>query len=439
MSTKVRATTFLLALVGIAFSPACEKGTSPAASEPSPVSITLVPASLQVQPMGVIPFTATVTGSADGGIVWSVQGGASNGTITGSGVYTAPATDGQYVVVASSAADSSKIGTATVTVKALSPIGVAIMVSPKAPTVALRGSVPFTAVVTGTDTIGVTWSIPGGPANGTVTVDGLYTAPDRVGTYDVVVTSVADPSRSDVAVVTVAAPPPLGEGSSLAVQLATLSLQAIYFAHASVGENILDGVMDLTAGNPGSEPTVMNQGGASPATVSGALRPGVLLGNGWGIPNGDLAAKVAIFDRTMRGGVGAVARIAMMKPCYSDFPGRLTPRQAFDAYVAAIDGLQALYPGVTFVHFTSPLSSVNPGNVNSYRHAYSNLIRAKYGTVGPLFDIAEVESTDPDGRQVLVDGVPAMYPGYTSDGGHLNAMGRGVVARALVAQLATLP
>jgi lysophospholipase L1-like esterase len=33
----------------------------------------------------------------------------------------------------------------------------------------------------------------------------------------------------------------------------------------------------------------------------------------------------------------------------------------------------------------------------------------------------------------------SMYPGYTSDGGHLNDVGRKVVARALLAFLAELP
>lgn len=61
----------------------------------------------------------------------------------------------------------------------------------------------------GTATLGligtaVTWSVREGSAGGTVTPAGLYSAPATPGTYHVVATSVADPSKSAAAVVTVA-------------------------------------------------------------------------------------------------------------------------------------------------------------------------------------------------------------------------------------------
>ncbi len=421
----------LLAVCAALIVSAC--GADSTDTAPSQVAVSLSPDAAQVLPRAVIPFVATVSGSATTSVTWSVQGGAASGEITSTGVYTAPASTGQYIVVATSVADGTKSATANVTV--VPSTAVAVTVSPKSRSVAVGGNAAFVAVVTGSNNTGVTWSVQGGSANGTITADGQYTAPGVPGTYTVVATSAADTSRTDTATVTVSAP----GGTSLAAQLAVLSGKAIYFGHASVGENIIDGIWTLEASNTGPEPSVINQSGASASTVANALRPGVLYGNGWGISNGDLLPKIAIFDSTMRGGVGAKANIAMMKPCYSDFPGRSTPQEAFNAYVATINGLKALYPNVTFVHFTSPVSSVNPDNVNSYRQVYSNLIRGKYRGVEPLFDIAAVESTSPSGVQVLVDGSPAMYPGYTTDGGHLNATGQDVVARALVAYLASLP
>jgi hypothetical protein len=411
-------------------------GGSPAQPDPAQVAVSLSPASAQVAPAAIVPFTATVTGSAVTAVVWSVQGGSPNGTVDGSGVYTAPSSAGQYVVVATSVADGRVQASATVTVTSPSA-GVSVAVSPKTRSLGPGGSVTFTATVAGSNDTSVTWSVQGGNANGTVTSGGLYTAPAGAGTYTVTATSNADASKSDAAAVTVTVVPTAGAG--LQAQLATLSGKAIFFGHASVGENIIDGIMALEDGNQGPEPAVTNQSGASASAVASAMHPGVLFGNGWGIPNGDLVPKIAIFESTLRGGVGAVADIAMMKPCFSDFPGRSTPQEAFDAYVAALTRLKALYPQVTFVHFTSPISSVNPDNVNAHREAYSDLMRARFRGVEPFFDIAVVESTDPSGNAVRLDGSRAMYPGYTSDGGHLNSTGQEVVARALVEYLAGLP
>jgi len=60
-------------------------------------------------------FTATVTGSANQAVTWSVEGEAS-GTITSTGVYTAPSRPGTFTVIATSVADPTKKATATVTV-----------------------------------------------------------------------------------------------------------------------------------------------------------------------------------------------------------------------------------------------------------------------------------------------------------------------------------
>jgi hypothetical protein len=66
---------------------------------------------------GTKTFTATVTGTTDTGVTWSVQE-AGGGTISSAGVYTAPATVGTYHAVAKSVADGTKTAVATVTVTA---------------------------------------------------------------------------------------------------------------------------------------------------------------------------------------------------------------------------------------------------------------------------------------------------------------------------------
>ena len=77
---------------------------------------------------------------------------------------------------------------------------------------------------------------------------------------------------------------------------------------------------------------------------------------------------------------------------------------------------------------------------NARREAYSNLVRSTYAGSEPVFDIAIIESTRANGTRCLDGtGVPALCPEYTTDGGHLNAAGKGLAARALVRFLAALP
>jgi len=63
--------------------------------------------------------------ASDSTVSWSIGEGSAGGTITDTGVYTAPATEGQYHVIATSKADSAKSASAIVTVRAslFSPTG----------------------------------------------------------------------------------------------------------------------------------------------------------------------------------------------------------------------------------------------------------------------------------------------------------------------------
>lgn len=97
----------------------CGGGGSASGSPPPPppaaVSITISPLTANLSPGGTQAFTATVTGSADSAVNWSVveNGG---GTITSAGFYTAPQATGTFHVAAASHADSTKSAQAVVTV-----------------------------------------------------------------------------------------------------------------------------------------------------------------------------------------------------------------------------------------------------------------------------------------------------------------------------------
>ncbi|WP_224240476.1 immunoglobulin domain-containing family protein [Hyalangium gracile] len=83
---------------------------------------------------------------------------------------------------------------------------VQVSILPASATVSAGDSFLFTTEVKGADDPSVTWSVPAGDAAGTITDAGLYTAPMTAGTYEVKATSVADPTRSATATVTVLPP-----------------------------------------------------------------------------------------------------------------------------------------------------------------------------------------------------------------------------------------
>ena len=87
-------------------------------TNPTVTSVTVSPASTSSATSGTHQFTASVQGTAsDKSVTWK----ASLGTITSSGLYTAPSKAGTDTVTATSGADSSKSGTATVSVASSSP------------------------------------------------------------------------------------------------------------------------------------------------------------------------------------------------------------------------------------------------------------------------------------------------------------------------------
>src|ERR1043166_8902008 len=77
--------------------------TTPAPPTPQPsVTITSSTTSATVVAGASQTFTATVSGTSNTGVTWSIQEGSAGGTIDATGKYTAPATPGIYHVVATS-------------------------------------------------------------------------------------------------------------------------------------------------------------------------------------------------------------------------------------------------------------------------------------------------------------------------------------------------
>src|ERR1039457_613540 len=164
----------------------------------APVTVSISPVSAILLTGGTQQFTATVTGSRNTAVTWSATGG----TVSFSGLYTAPTTTGTYTVTATSEANSTKSASATVTVTVTAAPVVAVSIDPTSASMLISGTQQFTAYITGTSNTAVTWST----TSGTVSTNGLYTAPATAGTYTVTATSQADTTKSASAVVTVSVP-----------------------------------------------------------------------------------------------------------------------------------------------------------------------------------------------------------------------------------------
>lgn len=157
----------------------------------SSIRVSLSATSVNLSPSSNHTFSATVTGTNNTAVSWSVVGGASNGAITQAGVYSAPAEPGTYTVVATSQADPGISQRATVQVQT----GINLTITPQNQQIKLGDIQQFTAVITGNANTNVTWLVQGSGAGGTISPAGLYTAPLTAGTYTVSARSDADATK----------------------------------------------------------------------------------------------------------------------------------------------------------------------------------------------------------------------------------------------------
>ena len=121
--------------------------TVQAPAPPPPVVVAVAPASAAVDACQSATFTATVTGSSNTAVTWSIQEGAAGGSVTTGGVYTAPQAAGTYHLVATSAAAPTSTASVAVTV---TERVLAVAVSPPTVTISASGTAQFTASVTTT-------------------------------------------------------------------------------------------------------------------------------------------------------------------------------------------------------------------------------------------------------------------------------------------------
>ena len=148
------------------------------------------PAAATVPLLGTQQFTDVTAG----GVSWTVQEGNTGGFVSATGLYSAPALAGIYHVVATSVTSPTQSVVAQVTV----PDQIAIQ--QQNVTLTSGGSYPFTALVTGSKTDTLIWSVQEGAAGGSISAAGVYTAPSVSNasvTYHVIAASTLFPGVSN--------------------------------------------------------------------------------------------------------------------------------------------------------------------------------------------------------------------------------------------------
>jgi len=221
----------------------------------------------------------------------------------------------------------------------------------------------------------------------------------------------------------------------------------VYFGHQSVGGNIVAGLQDLTR-EVGAGPAIVELG--RDVAPHGPVFLHAEIGE-----NGRPLTKLASFVKNLEQLAPDAVDVAAMKFCYLDFPKADDPSVLLDEYAARIAELRGRYPHTAFLHITAPLKAPEgmkgvfkwlvgyayPVDENIRRNQFNALLRKRFDAE-PLFDLAGVESTGPDGARSVFQADGATYeqlvPDYTTDGGHLNTYGRQMAARALVTSLAQL-
>ena len=188
----------------------------------------------------------------------------------------------------------------------------------------------------------------------------------------------------------------------------TLAGRKIFFAHKSVGYNVVEGITEIEKSEPRIGVRLLES--TNPADFDSPV-----LAHADNGVNGDPFGKLAAFRKSIHSGIGDKVGVAVVKLCWADFSPDTKTDELFAEYKKTMAELRTAYPHVTFVHSTVPLTVTQAGvkalvknalgkpvfglKENVVRNRYNELIRHEYKGNEPLFDLASWESTGPDGSE----------------------------------------
>ena len=243
--------------------------------------------------------------------------------------------------------------------------------------------------------------------------------------------------------------PPRSIDDALKADFERAASARVYFGHQSVGGTIMDGLADLQRqiGKPMLRVGELDSLSLSPGR-------GALLHTKIG-ENGKPGSKCEDFRRILDDKLSGQVDFALFKFCYIDFSDTTDVDAVFATYARTMDDLKQRHPEITFIHVTAPLRTVDRGLgvwaremlgrrnrtklANVSRNEFNRRLAEKY-SADPIYDLAGVMSTFPDGRRESfeIDGKTyySLVPAYTDDGGHLNTVGRSYAAAEFIRAIA---
>jgi hypothetical protein len=220
--------------------------------------------------------------------------------------------------------------------------------------------------------------------------------------------------------------------------------KTVFFGHQSVGNDLVDGIRlideNSTLIETGELDTIQSKGGFYHSKIGCNRQP---------------LLKLSSFARFVKTNNEQLC-VAGMKFCYVDITASTNVDSFLLAYKTQLDELEKEFPHIRFFHVTVPVRSVKSGFMarvkeiilkNDYgkkdniaRERFNSLMRSTY--TGNLFDLAHFEATSPDGTlnsfgKDSTFGL-SLCDVYTSDGGHLNELGKIVLAGRFICFLNSL-
>lgn len=224
---------------------------------------------------------------------------------------------------------------------------------------------------------------------------------------------------------------------------------SVFFGHQSVGANIVTGLTELPDTERRTGPRICEAHHTSRADNPSDTRWMLIhcpVGR-----NREPLSKLEAFERLAGEKFAGDVDLALFKFCYVDVTSATAVDDLFRTYITRMTALAQALPQMRFAHVTVPLRAVQPrwratlGRMlgrsdpevehNRAREDFNRRLREAVPSQ-MLFDLAAIES----GPQA--DGVTAqpraLRAHWTNDGGHLNAPGRRIAARAFVQFLESL-
>jgi hypothetical protein len=199
---------------------------------------------------------------------------------------------------------------------------------------------------------------------------------------------------------------------------------AAYFNHASIGGNILDGMRDLQSQDAARYSINIQFSSGTGAGIN-EYQAG---------SNGRPTTKIDGFASNVKDGHDA----AFLKFCTGDVPcvnGDTPIETMWTQYRDMMAAQQSQHPDTVLVWWTIPIIARDHSRAQCDQELgwFNDQVRQYVQDQGlMLFDVADIESHDPSGDPITTSqGYEAAWPGYTSDGAHLNETGRQRVANAV--------